>query len=59
VILVATIFAVATIGTMLFMVIYLSMGLKRLRFEKVEHWTHAIAGAVILLSGIGIQFLGL
>jgi sulfite exporter TauE/SafE len=59
VILVATIFAIATIGTMLFMVIYLSLGLKRLRFEKVEHWTHAIAGAVILLSGVGIQFLGL
>jgi sulfite exporter TauE/SafE len=59
VILVATIFAIATIGTMLFMVIYLSLGLKRLKFEKVEHWTHAIAGAVILLSGIGIQFLGL
>ncbi len=59
VILVATIFAIATIGTMLFMVIYLSLGLKRLKFEKMEHWTHAIAGAVILLSGVGIQFLGL
>ncbi len=59
VILVATIFAIATIGTMLFMVIYLSLGLKRLKFEKIEHWTHAIAGAMILLSGMGIQFLGL
>lgn len=59
VILVATIFSIATIGTMLFMVIYISLGLKRLRFEKVEHWTHAIAGAVIMLSGLGIQFLGL
>ncbi|MFW3145993.1 MAG: sulfite exporter TauE/SafE family protein [Thermoplasmatota archaeon] len=59
VIFVATIFSIATIGTMLFMVIYISLGLKRLRFEKLEHWTHAIAGAVILLSGLGIQFLGL
>ena len=59
VILVATIFSIATVGTMLFMVIYLSLGLKRLKFEKMEHWTHAIAGAVILLSGMGIQFFGL
>jgi len=59
VILVAVVFSVATIGTMLFMVIYLSLGLKRLRFEKLEHWTHAMAGAVILVSGLGIQFLGL
>jgi len=33
VIMVVAIFAFATIGTMLFMVIYLSLGLKRLRFE--------------------------
>jgi len=59
VILVAVVFSIATIGTMLFMVIYLSLGLKRLRFERLEHWTHAIAGAVILISGLGIQFLGL
>ncbi|MBN1539561.1 MAG: sulfite exporter TauE/SafE family protein [Candidatus Thermoplasmatota archaeon] len=59
IILVAGVFSIATIGTMLFMVIYLSLGLKRLRFEKLEHWTHAIAGAVILISGLGIQFLGL
>ena len=36
-----------------------SYGLKFVRLGKMERYTHAIAGATILLSGIGILFLGL
>lgn len=59
VIYVTAIFSIVTIATMLLMVIAFSYGLKLLPFGKLERYTHAIAGATILLSGFGIVFLGL
>ena len=59
VILVAAVFAVATIGTMLGVVILSSYGIRLLPMAKVERYTHAIAGATIFGCGAAIQFLGL
>lgn len=59
VILVASVFSIVTISTMLTIVILLSQGVKILNIGKVERYTHAIAGGIIFLSGFAIQFLGL
>ena len=56
---VAGVFALATIGTMLAIVVLSLYGLNFLPFRKLERYSHAIAGATILLCGLGIQFLGL
>lgn len=56
---VAVVFSLVTILTMLSVVLISSYGIKLLPFGKLEKYSHAIAGATILLSGIGIQFLGL
>jgi ABC-type nickel/cobalt efflux system permease component RcnA len=58
-ILVITTFSLSTILTMTG-IVYLSVaGLKLFHLGKLERFSHAIAGAFIFLSGIGIQFLGL
>lgn len=56
--LVSAVFAVSTIATMLVIVTLLTTGFNKIPFGKLERWTHAIAGATILLSGIAI-LLGL
>jgi len=55
---VAAIFSSVTIATMLGMVLILSFGINLIPLRRVERYTHAIAGATILLCGIAIQ-LGL
>ncbi len=57
--LVAGIFSVATIGTMLSVVTLTSMGLTRLPTRVLERYTHALAGGAIALCGAGIILLGL
>jgi len=59
VIMVAVVFSIATIGTMLSIVLLSSYGISLLPMAKVERYTHAIAGATILACGAAIQFLGL
>ena len=56
---VSIIFGLVTMLTMLALVLMASYGLKFVRLGKMERYTHAIAGATILLSGIAILFLGL
>jgi len=56
---VSIVFGVITMLTMLALVLMASYGLKFVRLGKMERYTHAIAGATILLSGIAILFLGL
>ncbi|MCD4749602.1 MAG: sulfite exporter TauE/SafE family protein [Thermoanaerobaculales bacterium] len=56
--LVAVIFAVATIGTMLIMVMALNAGAERLQTSGLERWAHALAGATVLACGLAIH-LGL
>ena len=56
---VSIVFGLVTMLTMLVLVLLASYGLKFMRLGKMERYTHAIAGATILLSGIAILFLGL
>ena len=56
---VSMVFGLVTMLTMLVLVLLASYGLKFVKLGKMERFTHAIAGATILLSGIAILFLGL
>jgi len=56
--LVALIFGIATIGTMLSIVFLGYKGASFLRFKGREHVLHLMAGFVILIAGAGMQFLG-
>jgi len=55
---VSIVFSLVTILTMLALVLLASYGLNFLKLGKLEKYTHIIAGATILLSGLGILFLG-
>lgn len=57
--LVTGLFALTTIGTMLGLVLLGHYGIKWLPMKTAERYMHALAGFVILLCGVGIQFLGL
>lgn len=58
-ILVIAAFSLSTLITMS-AVVYISVtGLSLFSLGKLERFSHAIAGAFVLFSGIGIQFLGL
>ena len=59
VVLVTAAFGLITIGTMLALIALSSWGLSFLRLGKLETYVHALAGAMIFLSGLGVQFLGL
>jgi len=53
--LVAGVFAVATISTMLVMSLVFSFALNRIPTGRFERYTHAMAGAAIFLCGIAIH----
>ena len=53
------IFAVVTISTMMTVVYLASLGYKFVPMKKMERFSHAIAGFIIMFSGLGIQLLGL
>jgi nickel/cobalt exporter len=55
---IALLFAVATIGTMIIVVMVMSRGISFVKFNALEKYQHVIAGATITLCGIGI-FVGL
>ena len=57
--LVALVFGIATIGTMMLVVFLGYQGLSMVRFKGREHLLHLFAGLVILLAGAGMQFMGL
>jgi len=57
--LVALVFGIATVGTMM-LVVYLGYrGLSLVSLKGREYQFHLIAGLVILLAGAGMQFMGL
>ncbi len=56
---VASIFGLTTIATMLSIVLASYYGLSKLPLRKLERYSHALAGLAILLSGTAIKFLGL
>jgi nickel/cobalt exporter len=58
-VLITAIFSVVTIATMLLMVYLAQRGIQMIPMQRIERYTHAIAGAAILSSGLAIRFLGL
>jgi len=53
------IFTIVTIATMMTVVYITSLGYKFVPMKKMERFSHALAGFIIMFSGLGIQFLGL
>jgi len=58
-VLVTIIFSVITIFTMVTLVLIATFGIKLLPMKALEKYSHAIAGATILLCGLGMLFFGL
>jgi len=58
-VLVSLLFSAVTIATMMSIVLAFKMGFSKINLKPVEKYSNIIAGAVIFLSGIAIQFLGL
>lgn len=56
---VSILFSLVTIGTMMSIVLAFKLGFKKINLKPVEKYNHLIAGSMILLSGLAIQFLGL
>lgn len=56
---VASLFGLATIGTMLSIVIASFYGLSKVPFHKLGKYSHALAGLTIFLCGGAIKFFGL
>ena len=59
VVIVALTFGIITILTMLTIIAIASYGVSFVRLGKIEKYAHALAGAMIFISGISVQFLGL
>lgn len=57
--LVAAVFGIATIATMMAIVLISVQGLSRFRWAGMERFSHAVAGLTIFLCGGAIKFLGL
>jgi len=53
---IAVIFGIVTISTMLAIVLLATYGLKVVKLGKLDRWSHALAGAIVFLSGIAIIF---
>jgi nickel/cobalt exporter len=58
-VLVTVIFAAVTLATMLLLVTLAQRGIQLVPLQRIERYTHALAGAAILSSGLAIRFLGL
>src|SRR4030043_1883105 len=56
---VSLLFSAVTIATMMSVVMVFKLGFSRINLKPVEKYNNLIAGAMIFLSGIAIQFLGL
>lgn len=59
VVLVTVAFGLTTILTMLCIIALSSWGVKLFRLGRLERYVHALAGAMIFISGLSVQFLGL
>jgi len=58
VLMVALVFGIATIGTMMSVVFLGYQGFSLIRLKGREHQFHLLAGMVILIAGAGMQFMG-
>ena len=59
VVLVAAAFGAVTIATMLVIIAAASHGVRFIKLGRLERYSHALAGLMIFLSGLAVQFLGL
>ena len=59
VVIVAILFPITTITTIMSVVLAFNMRLNKINLKLVEKCSHLIAGAVIFFSGLAIQYLGL
>ncbi len=59
VLIVATVFGLVTLATMLVGVTLTTLGLNRIKLPSLQRFAHAIAGGSIVLCGSAITFLGL
>jgi sulfite exporter TauE/SafE len=59
VVLVAAAFGLVTIATMLVIITAASWGARFVRLGRLERYAHALAGLMIFVSGLAVQFLGL
>jgi nickel/cobalt exporter len=57
--LVAAAFGLVTIATMLVIITAASWGARFVRLGRLERYAHALAGLMIFVSGLAVQFLGL
>ena len=58
-VMVSVLFSVVTIGTMMSVVLAFKLGLNKINLKPVEKYNHLIAGTMIFISGLAIQFMGL
>jgi nickel/cobalt transporter (NicO) family protein len=58
-IIVSLLFSVVTISTMMSIVLAFKLGLSRINLKPIERYNNLIAGSMIFLSGVAIQFLSL
>jgi hypothetical protein len=56
---VSLLFSIVTIATMMSIVLAFKLGLSRINLKPLEKYNHLIAGTIIFVSGLAIQFLGL
>lgn len=56
---VTAVFSITTAGTMLATVLLGRAGVSSLPLQHVQRYSHALAGATILLCGLAIEFLGM
>jgi nickel/cobalt exporter len=59
VVVVSVAFSLTTILTMLTIIAISSWGVSFIRLGQLERYAHALAGAMIFISGLSVQFLGL
>jgi sulfite exporter TauE/SafE len=59
VVLITLTFGITTILTMLTIIAMASWGVSFIRLGSLEKYVHALAGAMIFVSGLSVQFLGL
>lgn len=59
IVLVSTLFAIATVGVMIIMTLLMLKGISFIKIHKLEKYQHIVAGVTLALCGGAIIFLGL
>jgi nickel/cobalt exporter len=58
-VLVSVLFSIVTIGTMMSIVLAFRFGLNKINLKPLEKYSNLLAGTMIFITGLAIQFLGL